>query len=92
MADGGWDIGETVFIGANGERQAGDDDLNRREVEDGFYQFLLSFRDTDESFLYRYGEWAEVCVRAHDGRGQGKGAKIWGQRGDWFTADSGGGL
>ena len=50
MADGGWDIGETVFIGANGERQAGDDDLNRREVEDGFYQFLLSFRDTDESF------------------------------------------
>lgn len=55
MADGGWDQGETIFIGANGERTAQDGNLNRREAEAGFKNFLLNFRDADESFAYRYG-------------------------------------
>lgn len=54
MADGGWDQGETIFIGANGEREAQDGNLNRREAEAGFKKFLLHFRDADESFAYRY--------------------------------------
>lgn len=54
MADGGWDIGETIFIGANGERAAEDGNLNRKEAEEGYYLFLRSFRDTDDTFFYRY--------------------------------------
>jgi hypothetical protein len=53
MADAGWDLGETIFIGANDEAASNATGITRRDAEDGFYNFLVSFRDAENSFVYR---------------------------------------
>jgi hypothetical protein len=54
MADAGWDLGETIFIGANDEGAANATGVTRRDAEEGFYNFLITFRDANNTFVYRY--------------------------------------